>query len=277
MTDKFKTYCLSVLFVALVSLLAKMGYDSFHHYLIRRIPSAAADPLNPLDPGHYVSVLTLDDGSRVQLDSCGLTEPFERHLPDGTVVRLCYGSSIRYAPNFNGGPREVFLNGQASFDAAASSDRPFTVHTPRTMVRVLGTHFNVMDYSDEPAAEVTLLRGKVEVMHAGEMQLLNPLQQAIVKDRIQVRQPDHPEGSTGWDQGDPYLEFDTTDLHTVLLRVARRYRVTIMNPQNLTGIPITGVFTLRASLQSFVAKIENAESGVVQLDLKGDTIFLQPR
>src|SRR6202012_1475109 len=226
MTNKFKTYCLSVLFLALVSLLGKIGYDLFHHYLTGQKPHSPTDhPPKPLEPGHYESVLTQDDGSRVCLDSCGLTEPFDRRLPDGSLVRLCYGSSLRYTSTFNGGQREVVLNGQASFDVAPGRDQPFTVPTGRANIRVMGTHFNVMDYADEAAAEITLLDGKVEVIHAGEMQVLRPSQRAVVEDRSRIRQPDHPEGSMGWGEEDAYLEFDSTDLNTALRRIARRYRV----------------------------------------------------
>jgi ferric-dicitrate binding protein FerR (iron transport regulator) len=240
-----------------------------------RLGSAPKPPVTPLTPGHYEGIVTLDDGSKQMVDSTGITEPFRITLPDSTKVCLGYGSSLRYAPEFNGDRREVFVTGLADFEVAPDVKRPFVVHTPRTSVWVLGTHFNVADYPDEPTAEVTLLDGKVQVQHGSEILQLKVAEQAIVnKDRMKVRRLDHSMGSIGWADVDPYLEFPNTDLYTALRRVARWYQVKIVNLELANGISVIGSIWLGNTLAQNLKVLEDAENGAIHLEIKDDTIFL---
>jgi ferric-dicitrate binding protein FerR (iron transport regulator) len=84
-------------------------------------------------------------------------------LPDGTKVRLNAGSSLDYPKQFNGKTREVKLIGEAYFDVAKDSAKPFFVHTKAFTIKVTGTVFNVRAYSDEDSAVASLIHGSVEV------------------------------------------------------------------------------------------------------------------
>jgi transmembrane sensor len=85
-------------------------------------------------------------------------------LPDGSVVWLNSGSSIKYAANLNEqNKREVTLNGEAYFDVKHDVKHPFIVHAGKLNVVVLGTEFNVKAYSADGFMETTLIRGKVEI------------------------------------------------------------------------------------------------------------------
>ncbi len=50
-------------------------------------------------------------------------------------------------------------------------------------VEVLGTFFNINAYPDEPSMRTTLLEGSVKVIKGNEVKLLQPGQQAIVKEK----------------------------------------------------------------------------------------------
>ncbi len=84
-------------------------------------------------------------------------------LPDGTVVSLNSSSTLSYNKDFNKKIREVNLEGEAFFDVSKDAAHPFTVHTSRIDIKVLGTLFNVKSYDADPTIETTLLRGSVEV------------------------------------------------------------------------------------------------------------------
>jgi transmembrane sensor len=88
------------------------------------------------------SLLTLDDGSRVWLNS---------------------GSKLKYPKDFSGRHREVFLSGEGYFEVESDASRPFIVRTKRLNVRATGTRFNVNVSSIEKAAQITLVEGKVSV------------------------------------------------------------------------------------------------------------------
>jgi len=83
-------------------------------------------------------------------------------LKDGTKVLLNSGTTVRYAKNFSEDKREVFLSGEAFFEIASDSLRPFIVHSGDSRVTALGTSFVVNAYNPEKI-DVALLEGKVAV------------------------------------------------------------------------------------------------------------------
>lgn len=87
-------------------------------------------------------------------------------LPDQTVVWLNAGSSLKCMNDVAAGggtPREVWLEGEAYFEVAPDSLRPFIVRSEKLRVRVTGTHFDVRAYPDEEMVDVALVSGKVYV------------------------------------------------------------------------------------------------------------------
>ncbi|MDR1156494.1 MAG: DUF4974 domain-containing protein [Bacteroidales bacterium] len=105
-------------------------------------------------------------------------------LPDGSRVVLNASTRFRFPDKFDGDIREVFLDGEAFFDVAHNARQPFVVHTDQQRITVLGTSFNVMDYSADDYAITTVISGSVKVQPAdnggrpvGEY-VLKPNQQA---------------------------------------------------------------------------------------------------
>jgi transmembrane sensor len=84
-------------------------------------------------------------------------------LPDGTKVKLNSGSRLTYPSHFDGGMRKVQLEGEAFFDVAKETDRPFFVNTGSIAIKVLGTAFNVKSYTEENIIETTLESGAIEI------------------------------------------------------------------------------------------------------------------
>jgi transmembrane sensor len=83
-------------------------------------------------------------------------------LQDGSKVILNSGSTLRYVKNFETDKRELFLTGEAYFEVAKDSQRPFTVHTGAVSTTALGTSFNITAYDNESLG-VALLSGRVSV------------------------------------------------------------------------------------------------------------------
>ncbi|MBN7812792.1 FecR domain-containing protein [Algoriphagus sp. H41] len=86
-------------------------------------------------------------------------------LNDGSKVLLNSGSSLRYVKNFESDKRVLYLSGEAYFEVAKDSLRPFTVVSEGVKTTALGTVFNVSAYDAEDLS-VSLVEGKVAV--AGE-------------------------------------------------------------------------------------------------------------
>jgi len=83
-------------------------------------------------------------------------------LSDGSKITLNAGTSIRYIQNFVGDTREIFLEGEAFFEVAHDTLKPFIVHTQDITTKALGTSFNIRANSSEKIA-ISLVNGKVEV------------------------------------------------------------------------------------------------------------------
>lgn len=85
------------------------------------------------------------------------------NLPDGSLVWLNAGSSLRYPTVFNFDKRLVELSGEAFFEVESDPDHPFVVQTDRVQVCAVGTAFNVEAYRNDSIVAVTMATGKVNV------------------------------------------------------------------------------------------------------------------
>lgn len=85
-------------------------------------------------------------------------------LRDGTEVRLNVDSRLVLPEDgFTGNRREVRLEGEAYFDVARDTTRPFRVSAPGASVRVLGTAFDLKAYPGEKETRVAVAEGKVSL------------------------------------------------------------------------------------------------------------------
>ena len=78
-------------------------------------------------------------------------------------MTLNHFSSLTYPEKFKGEHREVNLKGEAYFEVTKNRKHSFIVQTESVNVEVLGTHFNVESYPDDPEVKTTLLEGSVAV------------------------------------------------------------------------------------------------------------------
>ena len=217
-------------------------------------------------PGRDGAILRLADGSEVVLDSAGngvisqqgntrvvkrasgqlvyevqgdraavmyntLTtakgKQFRVVLPDGTKVWLNSFSSLHYPTRFTGGRRSVEITGEAYFEVAPNAVMPFVVKTSNEEVTVLGTHFNVNAYEDEPALKTTLLEGMIRVSNGAGQVVLRPGQQASSdrnKTAIGVAEVNTAD-AVAWKNG--FFNFDNADIQTVMRQLARWYDVEV--------------------------------------------------
>lgn len=84
-------------------------------------------------------------------------------LEDGTVVNLNADSKLIFKRPFDKEQRRVVLEGEAFFDVAKDSSRPFTIQTEDIATTVLGTSFNIRAYKGAGEILVAVASGKVKV------------------------------------------------------------------------------------------------------------------
>lgn len=76
-------------------------------------------------------------------------------LPDSTEVTLNRYSTLTCPVRFKGKNRNVSLSGEAYFEVHKDVRHPFIVQADEVEVKVLGTHFNLEAYPDDPEIKTT--------------------------------------------------------------------------------------------------------------------------
>ncbi len=154
---------------------------------------------------------------------------YEFTLPDGSKVFLNAATTIKFPSAFDKSDRVVELvSGEAYFEVAKEKKRPFIVKNERQQVEVLGTHFNINAYADEPIIRTTLLEGSVKVSNTTEslvQQILRPGQQSMLAGtRLNVVDVD-VNTVIDWKNGE--FIFDNESLESLMRKIARWYNVQI--------------------------------------------------
>lgn len=149
--------------------------------------------------------------------STGIGQSSTFMLEDGSSVELDAQSRIDVA--FTEHRRAVaLLEGQALFNVAKTSNRPFVVSAGNREIVAIGTVFHVR--LDEHSVQVTLLEGKVRVEDLGSSQPNGGVMLTPGKQLTQIREDEHsqaPEAGatvrdvdvakvTGWREGRIFLE-----------------------------------------------------------------------
>jgi transmembrane sensor len=171
-------------------------------------------------------------------------------LDDGSWVRLNVNSRIRVS--FTPTERRLTLaRGEAFFDVAHDTSRPFIVAADGTKVRAVGTKFDVRDRGD--AIQVTLVEGRVRVQQDDRPSAwtLAPNQKLVVPDKGEPRRSTVDAAQTvSWTTG--RLAFQDTPLAEAAAEVNRYGKAQIVvEGDELRRQPVTGYFDV-GDTQSFV-------------------------
>jgi ferric-dicitrate binding protein FerR (iron transport regulator) len=260
-----------------------------NHQVLLTLADGRVLPLDHVPNGKVAEtvnlILTKTDSSRLEYTlkpgaaetainsriTTGQASPFHLVFPDGTKAHLSYASSL--STSFHEGRREVALTGEALFETTKNSHQPFAVLTKNARVQVLGTVFNVSDYEDELGSTVSLFSGAVKVINGEETKLMKPHQLLVAANgKLELRHLWDSAGVLSWAAKDPSFHFENASLITVVGRIARWYQLKVYNPAGVKGIPVTGVFRQKESLEVNLGMIDRIESGYAFLKRKGDTI-----
>jgi len=209
---------------------------------------------------------------------------YQVNLPDGTTVLLNAASSLRYPSRFSREKREVELTGEGYFEVAKvfkisshgkdHMDRlPFIVKTATQRVEVLGTHFNLSSYSDEPEVRTTLLEGSVQVaaLLSKKVETLKPGQQSILQGgAIEVKAADL-NAEMAW-KNDEFV-FASNDFRAEMRKIARWYDVDIVYTDSAPSDVDLGGFISRSKNISAVLRLIEL-TGKVHFKIEGRRIIV---
>jgi transmembrane sensor len=148
-------------------------------------------------------------------------------LPDGSKVWVNSASSLRYPTAFTGNERKVELTGEAYFEVAHNPAKPFRVVSNSQTVEVLGTHFNINSYDDEPSIKTTLLEGKVKITATSNniVKILLPGQQAALNASSFNINPIDTEEAVAWKNGQ--FMFNNDNITYIMRTISRWYDIKV--------------------------------------------------
>ena len=232
------------------------------------------------------------DGSDIALDKASTVSKemeiktpkggtYQVELPDGTKVWLNASSSILLAANFSSNPeRRLKLQGEAYFEVAkvntsvdgVKQRKPFIITVNNKAVEVLGTHFNVRAYTNEPALKTTLLEGSVKIVDGKTTKKLVPGEQATaVNGLINVNKVDVEE-AVAWKNGN--FQFTNEGIERIMQDIARWYDIEVVYNGPLTKENFGGAISRNKPLQDVLSSLE--ETGGVHFKIEGRRVIVMP-
>lgn len=254
-------------------------------------------------PGTNRAYITLSNGQRLELDSTRnaisaidgkltyedgselsgtLTEyatintpvggEYKLTLPDGTKAWLNAASSLTYPVRFTGKDRTVEIAGEVFLEVTTDKQKPFVVQTGRQRIEVLGTEFNVRNYSDKIIT--TLVRGRIALSETGngDRVILAPGDQAVLSNSgIQVAKV-NPSDFTAWKDG-IILNIDAT-LKETCAELERWYGVKFIFPAGFKNSELAlNSINRTEMLSSVLAALKNSYR--VDFEIKGKEVLVR--
>lgn len=275
--------------------------------LAEQKPSSTAD--TTIQPGENKATLTLDDGSVVTLIDAKdgllanqggtnvmklangelayesgtaapntvlyntITTPrggkYRLTLPDGSKVWMNAESSLRYPTAFNSNTREVMLTGEAYFEIAHNPSQPFHVSVKDMKVEVLGTHFDIMAYDNEPAIATTLVEGSVRINSSSQQIQLTPGQQAEQDNSGKLRVFDDVNIQQVLAWKNDYFQFNGDKLDKLMRQIERWYDVSAVYKGTIPDRKFGGKISRSSSLADVLKVLELSD---VKFRVEGKTI-----
>lgn len=196
-------------------------------------------------------------------------------LGDGTRVYLNAQTELRFPESFaSSEQRLVYLSGEAYFEVTKNPSKPFIVQCKDYAVKVLGTSFNVNSYEGDETSKTTLATGKVEIDMDGKQTILNPGQQAIIKNgEVNVKEVD-VEVYTTWMFDN--FRFQSESIQEIMTKLSRWYAIDVfyMN-ESVRNYHFTGYLPRYAKIADVLELLSLTTN--IKFDVEGKTVIVMEK
>ena len=182
---------------------------------------------------------------------------YQLALSDGSKVWLNSMTEFRFPVAFTGEERKVYLTGEAYFQVAKDTNKPFRVVVNDMMVEALGTGFNINAYQDDNCLRTTLVEGKVRVSYSDTRQecILVPGEQAVLKEGVLTSGQVNVDDIIAWKKG--RFVFSDMPLEIIANQLERWYDVEIRFDDTVAKYyRFTGVMKRYNELEQVLGLIE---------------------
>lgn len=193
---------------------------------------------------------------------------------DGTRVHLNYNTTLKYPPHFGTSTRTVYLDGEAYFQVAKDSKRPFRVITANGVVKQYGTTFNVNTHVPG-VTKVVLVKGSVSVLpNQGGEYKIKPGELAVLQaatEDVQISAVDI-EPYVAWNSG--RFVFDNCSLESLMNVISRWYNKEIVfESEDTKKIRFTGDIDRYGSIEPILKAIQRVTH--LEMEIQGKSIIIR--
>lgn len=165
-------------------------------------------------------------------------------LSDSSIVWINSGSSLTYDKHFNRKERRVYLEGEAYFEIAKDTKRPFIVQTHEMDIEALGTAFNVRSYNEENKVSAVLLEGRIKVKTQNQQRILSENERVFIDKSTNLFSTDRVVANDYIQWKDGNLYFENSSFEEIAVTLSRVFNVEIrFASERLRSICFTGTLS----------------------------------
>jgi len=170
------------------------------------------------------------------------------------------------------------MSGEAFFEVATDSSKPFCVITNDMKIRVTGTRFNVTCYANDAVSQAVLVDGKIEAtkshtfayaveLSPGERIVYDRQKNKLRKDKVDI------ELYTSWVNG--YLLIENEPIGEIFKKLERYYNKKIVIEELSEQPRFTGKLNLADNLEKVLKNI--AFSASFSVEYKNDSYIISSK
>ena len=197
-------------------------------------------------------------------------------LEDGTKVWLNAKTTLTFPNQFSGKTREVALNGEGFFEVTTNKAKPFIVKTEKYNVKVLGTKFNLMAYSEKGIFETSLFEGSVEVLKPESLKgsLIRPKERIFLKDCQLIVAPIANTDQFLWKEG--IISFDDETFPELVNRLELYFDLKIVvKNDKILKYRCTGKFRTKDGIEHILKVLQRSNDFIYTIDDKQNIIIIE--
>jgi ferric-dicitrate binding protein FerR (iron transport regulator) len=185
-------------------------------------------------------------------------------LSDGSKIWLNSGSKFIFPATFEGDKREVYLEGEGIFEVNRDKNRPFVVKAYNHEIQVLGTVFNVSNYTDENTISTVLKSGSVLInlkngsffnskesikITPGTLAVYNKSDMEVITKKVEI------EKYFSWRDG-IYI-FKNAPMQSIMKKISRYYNIDIIiNDAYLANQTFSGYLDVKDTVENVLNTIK---------------------
>jgi transmembrane sensor len=232
----------------------KRGYNEEYAGVIHRFKNGRLILLAPNEPksrkDRYYTLFTKRGGE------------YALELSDGTIIWVNAATTIRYPANMLQDTIHISIDGEAFFEIPDSAKHVYIVDgltVDGLRITVGSAHFNFMNYSDEPAMLMTLIKGtagiRTDTTAAGsERNLIAGQQAKLDSGKLSIADMADTRDIIAWTENK--TSFHDADIRTIMRFVARWYDADVVFEGNIPDKKFTVSLPRGAKISELLGVLE---------------------